>query len=135
MDWSTVIISCVPAVITAMVSYLIARYQGKNDLKKAAQENNAAIDRLIKQHQIDIEALREKHRMEMESKNKEHEHKLQLMQKEHELKISESQAHKKDDITNNAAANFFNSFMQNPEAGKKKLSALLELQDIITGNK
>ena len=65
MDWTTIIASCVPAIISALVSYLIARHQGKSDLKKAAQENRAAIDRLMKQHEIDIESLREKHKMEM----------------------------------------------------------------------
>ena len=135
MDWTTVIVSCVPAIISATVSYLVARHKGKNDLEKAAQENSAEIDRLMKQHEIDIEALREKHRMEMEAKDKDHEQKLQLMQKDYELRVAENKAQKSDDVLNDATASFFQSFLQNPEEGKQKLSSLLELQNMISGNK
>ena len=134
MDWTTVIISCIPAIVSATVSYLVARHKGKNDLEKAAQENNATIERLMKQHEIDIEALREKHVMEMEAKDKEHEHKLQLMQMECDLRITESKTLKKDDITNDAAASFMRLFLQDPTSGMKTVNALMQLKDIINGN-
>lgn len=130
MDWTTIIISCVPAIITATVSYLTARHQGKNDLQKASQENEANIERLMAQHEIDIEALREKHKMDMEAKDKELEHKLQIMQKEYELKIAENKTIKADNFTNNYAANFIERFMQNPTEGQKNLEALKRLQDM-----
>ena len=132
MDWTTLIASCVPAVIAGIVSYSTARYKGKNELKKAAQDNNANIDRLMKQHEIDIESLREKHKMDMEAKDKEQEHKLQLMQKEYELKIAENKAQKTDDITNNAAASFLQSFMENPKEAIQSYNALVELKKQLT---
>lgn len=135
MDWTTTIASCIPAIISALVSYLIARHQGKSDLKKAAQENNAAIDRLMKQHEIDIESLREKHKMEMESKEKDHDYNLQQMRIEYELKIAESKSKKTDDITNNLAAGFIQAFMQNPTEGTKTYESLKELQHMLNGRK
>ena len=128
MDWTTILVSCIPAAISGFFSYFIARSKGKNDLKKAAQENESNIARLMKQHEIDIESLREKHKMEMEARDKEQEHKLQIMQKECELKIAENKAQKKDDITNEAAADFLKKFMHNPKEGKQSLDALFELQ-------
>ncbi len=133
MDWTTIIISCIPAIISATVSYLTARHQGKNDLKKAAQENEANIERLMKQHEIDIESLREKHKMDMELKDKEQEHKLQLMQKECELKIAENKAQKSNDISNNIAADFIQSFMRNPKEGMQSFNALTNLKKAIDG--
>lgn len=135
MDWTTIIASCVPAIAASAVSYFIARYQGKNDLKKATQDSNAAIERLMKQHEIDIASLREQHKMEMESKEKEHEHKLQIMQKEYELRVAESKTIKNDDIINNVAAGFLQSFLKNPEEGAKTLDALNELKDKFDGIK
>ncbi len=87
MDWTTIAASCIPATISAFVSYLIARHRGKNDLEKVAQENEANITRLMKQHEIDIESLREQHKMEMEAKEKDHQHKLEIIQKEHENEL------------------------------------------------
>lgn len=133
MDWTTIFVSCIPAVISGTLSYFTARNKGKNDLKKAAQENDANITRLMKQHEIDIESLREKHKMEMEAKDKEQEHKLQIMQKEYELKIAENKAQKRDDITNEAAAAFLRLFMQDPKTGKQSLNALVDLQNTFNG--
>ena len=135
MDWTTIFVSCIPAVVSGILSYFTARKKGKNDLKKAAQENDANITRLMKQHEIDIESLREKHKMEMEAKDKEQEHKLQIMQKEYELKIAENKNQKRDDITNSATASFIQSFMENPKEGMQSFNALVELKKAIDGEK
>lgn len=135
MDWTTIIASCIPAIISALVSYLIARHQGKSDIKKAAQENSAAIEQLMKQHEIDIESLREKHRMDMEAKEKDHEYKLQQMRTEYELKVAESKSKKTDDITNDLAAGFIQDFMQNPTEGAKAYESLKRLQHMFNGGK
>jgi len=135
MDWTTIIVSCLPGIVAALISYLTARYQWKNDLNKATQENNATIERLMKQHEIDIGALREKHKIDMEIKDKEQEHKLQLMQKECELKIAESQAQRKTEITNDVAANFMQLLIKDPKTANKTFDSLLQFKDKIVGNK
>ena len=135
MDWTTIIVSCIPAIVAGTISYLTARHQSKTELKKAAQENSAAIEQLMKQHEIDIESLREQHKMEMESKDKEHEHKLQIMQKEYELKVAESKTTKNNDVTTDAAAGFLQSFIKNPEEGTKTLESLIALKNRLNGNK
>ena len=135
MDWTTIIVSCIPAIVTGTISYLIAHHQNKTALKKAAQENSATIEQLMKQHEIDIESLREQHKMEMEAKEKDHQHKLELMQKEYELKVAESKAAKNDDLTASATAGFFQLFMQNPTEGAKTLESLKNLSNSFNTNK
>lgn len=135
MDWTTIIVSCIPAIVASTISFFTARHQSKTELKKAAQENSAAIDRLMKQHEIDIESLCEQHKMEMDTKEKDHQHKLELMQREYELKVAESKTAKNDDITASAAAGFFQLFMQNPTEGTKTLEALKNLRDSFNTNK
>ena len=127
MDWTTIIISCIPSIITATISYFTACHKGKNDLKRAAQENNATIDRLVKQHEINVEALREQHKMEMEAKDKEHEQKLQLMQKEYELRMSENNTTKTADFTNPLIASFIQSCISDPDSAQKRIASLHKL--------
>ena len=103
MDWTTLIASCVPAAIAGIVSYFTARYKGKNELKKAAQDNKANIDRLMKQHEVDIESLREKHKMEMEAKEKDHQYKLEIIQKEHENELIRNKCELENNVKYNTA--------------------------------
>ena len=71
MDWNQIIITAITAVVPAIISYVVARYQGKNDIKKLNVENKAEIERLVKQHEINLEAIKEQHRLEMEAKEQE----------------------------------------------------------------
>ncbi len=103
MDWTTIIVSCIPAIVASTISYLTARHQSKTELKKAAQENNAAIQQLMKQHEIDIESLREQHKMEMEAKEKDHQYKLEIIQKEHENELIRKQHELENTAKYNAA--------------------------------
>ena len=76
MEKLQIIVTAITAVIPAIISYFVARYQGKTDIKKLSETSKSEIDRLIKQHEINLEALKEKHRLEMEAKDKEQEYKL-----------------------------------------------------------
>ena len=135
MDKLQIIVTAITAIIPAVISYFVARYQGKTDIKKLSESSKNEIDRLIKQHEINLESLKEKHRLEMESKDKEQEYKLQLMQKEYELKIQEQQQSKTNDIMTDALGGFFNDIMKNPAAAKGKIDSLKELGEQLKGTK
>lgn len=127
MDKLQIIITAVTAIIPAVISYFVARYQGKMDIRKLRESSKSEIDRLVKQHEINLESIKEKHRLEMEAKDKEQEYKLQLMQKEYELKIQEQQQAKTNDVMTDAMGGFFNDLINNPTDAMKKLSSLKNL--------
>ena len=129
MDWNQIIITAITAVVPAIISYAVARYQGKNDIKKLNVENKAEIDRLMKQHEINLEAIKEQHRLEMEAKEQEHEHKLQLMQKEYELKSRDTNEQKSNDIVNRFAEAFVSDMMRDPSSAASKFQDLVGLRD------
>ena len=129
MDWNEIIITAITAVVPAIISYAVARYQGKNDIKKLNVENKAEIDRLMKQHEINLEALREQHKMDLERQAKEHELKIQLMQAEHELKMQEEKTQKTDDIVNRFAEGFVSDMMRDPSSAAGKFQDLVGLRD------
>ena len=127
MDKLQIAITVVSAILPAIISYFVARHQGKVDIKKLHESNKNEINRLIKQHEINLDALKEKHKLDMEAKDKEQEFKLQLLQKEYELKIQEEQQSKTNDVMTNILGDFFNDMMQNPTKAVDKLSSLRDL--------
>lgn len=127
MDELQIIVTAITAIIPALISYFVTRYQAKTDLKKLDESSKNEIDRLVKQHEINIEALKEKHQMEMEAKDKDQEYKLQLLQKEYELKIQGQQQTKTNDVMTDALGGFFNEIMKNPATAKEKINSLKEL--------
>lgn len=135
MDKLQIIVTAITAIIPAVISYFVARYQGKTDIKKLSESSKNEIDKLIKQHEINLESIKEKHRLEMESKDKEQEYKLQLMQKEYELKIQEQQQSKTNDVMTDVLGEFFCDIMKNPSAAKGKIDSLKELGEQFKGTK
>jgi len=121
----------IPAILPAVLSYLIARYQGKTDIKKVTENNKAEIARLVKQHEINLEAIKEQHKLEMESKETEQEYKLQLMQKEYELKIQEQQQSKTNDIMAATMGSFVSDIFKHPDEATKKVEGLMKLSEQI----
>ena len=83
----TLAIACIPAVITGIISYAVAKNQTNNEIKKLKMENAHDLERLMEQHKVDIEHIREQHRLEMDGKEKDHQHTLEIMQKEHENEL------------------------------------------------
>ena len=129
MDYLQIAVTLLVAIVPAVISYFVARYQGKTDIKKLIESNKADIEKLIKQHEIDLEALKEKHRLEMELKDKEQEYKLQLMQKEYELKVQEQQQTKTNDVMTDVLGGLFTDIMKKPAAAKGKIDSLKKLGD------
>ena len=99
----TLLIACVPAVISGIISFILAKSQSKAEVQKLKLENEHEIDKLIEQHKIDIDAIREQHRLEMESKEKDHIHKLEIMQKDHENAIIRKESELENAAKYNAA--------------------------------
>ena len=127
MELQEIIITIIPAVITATVSYFITIHQGKMDMKKVTETNKSEIDKLIKQHEINLKAIKEQHKLEMEAKEKEQEYKLQLMQKEYELKVQEQQQIKTNEVMTGALGGLFTDMLSNPNAAMEKMQALKDL--------
>ena len=103
----TLLIACVPAIISGSVSFVLAKSQAKSETKKLQIENQHEIQKLMEQHKVDIDAIREQHRLEMESKEKDHQHRLEIMQKEHENEL----IRKESELENTAKYNAAGSIM------------------------
>lgn len=101
----TLLIACVPAIISGMISFILAKSQSKSEVKKLKLANECEIDKLMEQHKVDIDAIREQHRLEMEAKEKDHQHKLEIMQKEHENAIIRKESELENTAKYNAAGN------------------------------
>lgn len=83
----TLLIACVPAIISGAISFVLAKSQAKSENEKIRLSNQHEINRLMEQHKVDIDAIREQHRLEMQSKDKEHLYKLEIMQKNHDNEL------------------------------------------------
>lgn len=103
----TLLIACVPAIVSGIVSFFLAKSQAKSETNKLKLANEHEIEKLMEQHKVDIDAIREQHRLEMESKEKDHQHKLEIMQKEHENEL----IRKESELENTAKYNAAGSIM------------------------
>lgn len=135
MEPKEIVLTVISAVIPAIISYFVARHQGKIDIKKVSESNKAEIERLIKQHEINLEAIKEQHRLEMETKEKEQEYKLQLMQKEYDLKIQEQQQSKANDMMTGMFGGIIGDFIKDPTRTAQKLQELQNAAELIKGQK
>lgn len=135
MEIQEIILTIVSAVIPAIISYFVARHQGKMDIKKASEANKAEIERLMKQHEINLEAIKEQHRLEMETKEKEQEYKLQIMQKEYDLKIQEQQQSKANDMMASMFGGVIGDFIKDPTKTAQKLQELQNAAELFKNQK
>ena len=86
----TLLISCIPAIITGVVSYLVARKNASTQIKLLETQNKHDIDRLMEQHKIDIDSLNQQHQLELEKLELEHKHKLELAKIESENALNQN---------------------------------------------
>ena len=56
---NTLLVSCVPAIITGIISYLTANKKAKAEIATLQESNKHEIEKLMKQHEVDIESLKE----------------------------------------------------------------------------
>lgn len=80
---NTLLVSCIPAVITGVVTYLTASRNAKTQIVSLQESNKHEIEKLMRQHEVDIESLKEKHHLEAEKSEQEHRHKVEIMEIEH----------------------------------------------------
>lgn len=81
--WQTLLIACIPSILTGIVAYLVAHKNASSQIKVLKEQNKHDLEKLMEQHKVDIEALKEKYRLESEEKDREHTRKLELIQKEY----------------------------------------------------
>lgn len=79
----TLLIACIPAVITGIVTYLVADKKSKSQINVITQENKHDMERLIEQHKVDIDSLKEEYHLKMELSEQEHHHKIEIIEQEH----------------------------------------------------
>lgn len=111
--------SCIPAIISGIVTYIITCKKAKNEIMKLQESNKHEIEKLMKQHEIDIEALKEKHNLEIEKSNQDHKHKLELLELEHKNALES----KEKELSNAAMFGVMADLLRDP----KKLSGIMEL--------
>ena len=75
----TLLIACIPALITGVVSFLVARKNASSQIKVVKEQNKHDLEKLMKQHEIDIDALNQKHEQEKEILNINHKNQLELI--------------------------------------------------------
>ncbi len=101
----TLLLSCVPAFISGILSFLLAKNQAKSENKKLVLSNKHEIEKLMEQHKVDLESINEQHKLEMQAKEKEHLHKLEIIQKEHENALIRKEKELENTAKYNAAGN------------------------------
>ena len=107
----TLLISCIPAIITGIVTYLVAHKNATAQIKVIKEQNNHDLEKLMEQHRIDIDSLKEKYRLEAEEKDREHIRKLELMQKEYELKLKQQESEAENTAKYGAVKDIFSGLM------------------------
>ena len=75
----TLLIACIPAIITGLGTYFVALRNSKSQIREIKEQNKSDLDKLMKQHEIDIEALKQKHEQEKEILEINHKHQLELL--------------------------------------------------------
>lgn len=125
MDTTQIIIAAI-AVISPLISYLVARHKSKADLNKLVESNKAEINKLVKNHELELIKIKETHEMEMQLKEKDHAHKLQLMEKEAELLLMSQKEAGINTSTTDITEKFIDSFLSNPTKATNDMAELLK---------
>ncbi len=94
----THIFSIITALLSGIITYLVARSGNKKDIEVLKIQNTADMEKLMNQHKIDIEAMKEKHKLELELKEIEQKYKLEILKLENENE-------KTTEIANNESIN------------------------------
>lgn len=68
----TLAIACIPAIITGIVTYIVARKNAASQISIIKEQNKHDLEKLMEQHKVDIEHLKEAHRLDMEAKEQDH---------------------------------------------------------------
>lgn len=116
---NTLLVSCIPAVITGVITYMTANKKAKSEITALQESNKHDIEKLMKQHEVDIESLKEKHQLEIEKSEQDHQHKIEIMQLEHKNALESNEKQQ----SNAAMFSVMSDVITNPQ----KLQGLLDL--------
>lgn len=86
----TLLISCIPAIVTGFVTYLVAHKNAVSQVKIVQEQNKHDLEKLMEQHKVDIDSLNKQHQQELEKMELEHKHRLELAEKENENNLSQN---------------------------------------------
>lgn len=86
----TLLISCIPALVTGIVTYLVAHRNASAQIKVVKEQNKHDLEKLMEQHKIDIDSLGKQYQQKLEKMELEHKHKLELIAKENENNLSQN---------------------------------------------
>lgn len=125
----TLVIACVPAALSGLISFILAKSQAKSEMKKLQVENQHDIKKLMEQHKVDVDAIREQHRLEMEAKEKDHQHKLEIIQQEHENELIRKERELENTTKYNAVGSILTGLFNGMVGGAINSP---EVQDVIT---
>ena len=106
----TLLIACIPAIITGFVSYFVARKNASAQIKVVEKQNKHDLEKLMKQHEIDIDNLKEAHKFEMEKLEQEHKNKLELQKIEYENKLLQQEKEGQNAVATEAVKGLFGMF-------------------------
>lgn len=87
----TLLIACIPAIITGLVTYLVARRNATSQVDIVKEQNKYDLKKMMEQHKVDRDHLKEAHKLELESKEQDHKYKLELLQKDFENSLLKQQ--------------------------------------------
>lgn len=116
---SVLLTSCIPALFSGVISYLIASKQAKAEIATLQESNKHEIEKLMKQHEVDIESLKEKHQLELEKSEQDHKHKIEIMELEHKNALESNEKEQ----SNAAMFGVIGEVIKDPQ----KLNGLIEL--------
>ena len=111
--WQTLLIACVPAIATGIITFFIARKNARTQVDVVKEQNRHDLEKLMEQHKIDIDSLKEKHKLELEASEKEHKHKLEIIQKEHENELIRKEKELENSAKYGAMGSAFGSLINN----------------------
>lgn len=116
----THIFSIITALISGIITYLVARNGNKKDIEILKIQNIADMEKLMNQHKIDIEAMKEKHKLELELKEVEQKYKLEILKLENENEIKRTTEIANNESINTATNQIFGSIF-NRESVQEQL--------------
>lgn len=123
--WQTLLISVIPAVFTAFLSFLAALKASNTQIKAIKEQNKADIEKLIEQNKVDLESLKEKHLLDMETKEKEFNYQIELIKLQHENDLKKDEENMKNQFAANALGGLFSGlFSQNSPVSSKLNEAI-----------
>lgn len=95
MDFTeSVLIACIPSIITGVVAYIISRKNTKFEISKLKEQSNQIIEKNRQDYVLSLKQIE----IQTETKEKEFQHQIQLLKTQYESKVKEDQGLKQNDL-------------------------------------